>query len=276
MQIDGMVAYENKIEKNFGRDNGESESSTLCEGIGVEECESDGTVKHIHTKKETAMNLVTTEKSTDSHYDFTFEFSYEFSTALDSRVAGAPSDVIIGGGMDIIVSDIIQGTQYYHIIAGISFLNNLSLYVYYISNYTVFIDGPNTDAITTCMYADIAQAWQPAKVTTWIMTPLLITATQERLQRQINAYNTEVLSVSDDNPQAKANATVLAQENVRQLQTEIDNWQTVLNTYRGQSTSGNSSAMFTSEALQYNNMVKAFGNWYELLLLFLCIIIHND
>jgi len=32
MQIDGLVAYENELEKEFGRDRGEKESETLCEG----------------------------------------------------------------------------------------------------------------------------------------------------------------------------------------------------------------------------------------------------
>jgi len=109
------------------------------------------------------------------------------------------------------------------------------------------------------MYADVGQAWQPAKVTTWVMTPLLITETIERLEGQIKAYQTETFN--DDNPQARINATKIARKNVIRLEREIINWQIVLNTYRGQSASVNASTMFTQEALQYNNMVKSFANW---------------
>ena len=104
-----MQAWENSLEKEVLKDKGENEDAGLCEGFGVMECNPLDHAEKTHKKSETAMNLVSAERSSDSHYDFAFEFKYEFSTSTNARTAGIPSDVIIGGGLDIIVSDIIQG-----------------------------------------------------------------------------------------------------------------------------------------------------------------------
>ena len=109
LSIEGMQAWDNSLEKETVKDKGENEDGALCEGFGVMECNVIDHVERTHKTTKSALNLVEAERSTDSHYDFTFEFKYEFSTSTNPRTAGMPSDVIIGGGLDIIVSDIIQG-----------------------------------------------------------------------------------------------------------------------------------------------------------------------
>jgi len=53
----------------------------------------------------------TTSSNRLSHtaYEYSFSFEYDFSTSTDPNIAGHPSDVIIGGGVDLIVSEAIQG-----------------------------------------------------------------------------------------------------------------------------------------------------------------------
>jgi hypothetical protein len=52
---------------------------------------------------------ISTERVSSSHYEYTFTFEYDFSTSADPNLAGHPSDVIVGGGLDLIVSEAIKG-----------------------------------------------------------------------------------------------------------------------------------------------------------------------
>lgn len=52
---------------------------------------------------------MSTERVSSTHYEYTFTFEYDFSTSADPNLAGHPSDVIIGGGLDLIVSEAIKG-----------------------------------------------------------------------------------------------------------------------------------------------------------------------
>ena len=52
---------------------------------------------------------VSATRSSDATYDYSFNFAYDFSTSSDPYIAGHPSDIIIGGGADIIVSEALEG-----------------------------------------------------------------------------------------------------------------------------------------------------------------------
>jgi hypothetical protein len=52
---------------------------------------------------------VSTDRVSSTHYEYSFTFTYDFSTSADPNLAGHPSDVIIGGGLDLIVSEAIKG-----------------------------------------------------------------------------------------------------------------------------------------------------------------------
>ena len=54
---------------------------------------------------------VTATRSSEATYDYSFNFAYDFSTSSDPYIAGHPSDIIIGGGADIIVSEAIEGNH---------------------------------------------------------------------------------------------------------------------------------------------------------------------
>jgi hypothetical protein len=52
---------------------------------------------------------VSASRASDSHYEYSFNFEYDFSTSSDPFIAGAASDVIIGGGVDLVVNEAIEG-----------------------------------------------------------------------------------------------------------------------------------------------------------------------
>eukprot|EP00597_Dinobryon_sp_UTEXLB2267_P017827 CAMPEP_0201113518 /NCGR_PEP_ID=MMETSP0812-20130820/77889_1 /ASSEMBLY_ACC=CAM_ASM_000668 /TAXON_ID=98059 /ORGANISM="Dinobryon sp., Strain UTEXLB2267" /LENGTH=77 /DNA_ID=CAMNT_0047377063 /DNA_START=764 /DNA_END=993 /DNA_ORIENTATION=- len=51
---------------------------------------------------------VSSTRASSSHYEYSFYFEYDFSTSQDPNIAGHPSDVIVGGGVDLIVNEAIK------------------------------------------------------------------------------------------------------------------------------------------------------------------------
>ena len=51
-------------------------------------------------------------RTSSSEYEYSFYFEYDFSTSSDPNIAGHPSDVIVGGGVDLIVNEAIKGLLY--------------------------------------------------------------------------------------------------------------------------------------------------------------------
>ena len=52
---------------------------------------------------------VKVSRTSETHYSYAFTFAYDFSTSDSAYSAGHPSDVIVGGGIDVIVSEAIEG-----------------------------------------------------------------------------------------------------------------------------------------------------------------------
>ena len=52
---------------------------------------------------------VSSARSSSSSYEYSFYFEYDFSTSTNPHLAGHPSDVIVGGGVDLIVNQAIRG-----------------------------------------------------------------------------------------------------------------------------------------------------------------------
>ena len=55
---------------------------------------------------------VSASRASNSHYEYSFNFEYDFSTSSDPFIAGSASDVIIGGGVDLVVNEAIEGYIY--------------------------------------------------------------------------------------------------------------------------------------------------------------------
>jgi len=116
MAIDGKYSKDAGQETVDDKSTGEYELEIDCEGIGEAVCnplESESVTVPITNHGTTK---IATAKSSDTHYDFSFTFDYSFQTSTDPNIAGQPSDVIIGGGLDIIVNDMIQGIYYFYTI----------------------------------------------------------------------------------------------------------------------------------------------------------------
>jgi hypothetical protein len=70
-------------------------------GLGI----SEDMTKAINTKNDDATNsaFITNSRASSSTYDYSISFRYSFSTSTDPNIAGPPSDVIIGGGVALVV-----------------------------------------------------------------------------------------------------------------------------------------------------------------------------
>ena len=55
-----------------------------------------------------SLKFSTAYGSTSKH-DYSFTFDFDFSTSSDPNIAGHPSDIIVGGGIDIYVGEATQG-----------------------------------------------------------------------------------------------------------------------------------------------------------------------
>ena len=53
---------------------------------------------------------VKTSLASTTHDEYSISFDYDISTSTDPRIAGHPSDVIVGGGVDLVVSEALKGT----------------------------------------------------------------------------------------------------------------------------------------------------------------------
>ena len=54
---------------------------------------------------------ISTSRTSDSSYEYSISFGYDIITSSDPFTAGHASDIIVGGGVDLIVSEAIQGTR---------------------------------------------------------------------------------------------------------------------------------------------------------------------
>lgn len=111
MSVDQLETFGHFASNTDGGGGGGKENEMNIEaplGVGITEtgvAASDGVEgvsKHTQT--------ITYARGSDSHYTVTINFSYDISTSQDPRIAGHLSDVIVGGGVDLIVSEAIQGT----------------------------------------------------------------------------------------------------------------------------------------------------------------------
>ena len=56
-------------------------------------------------------HVVTTTRTSNKNFDYHFTFTSTFSTSTDAFIAGHASDIIVGGGMDIIVMKGLEGNN---------------------------------------------------------------------------------------------------------------------------------------------------------------------
>ena len=118
MTIEGMKTFEQDIHATVTLGAEVEEQSMLILaplgfGIGVMSA-SGGT--SVTGKGDFVAPDVTVTRTSTTQYTYAFSFAYDFSTSSNPFIAGHPSDVIIGGGMDVIVSEALEGEECMNIV----------------------------------------------------------------------------------------------------------------------------------------------------------------
>ena len=111
--IDGMKTFEQSIHAN-----GELAATVASDelliiapfGFGIAQNVGDEDAT-IGVKGSLVAPDVTVSRTSETHYSYMFKFNYDFSTSADPLIAGHPSDVIVGGGIDVIVSETLEGEE---------------------------------------------------------------------------------------------------------------------------------------------------------------------
>ena len=83
-------------------------------GVGIAETGTDD--KDTEDLGTTNTQKMTFSRGSESHYTVSINFTYDISTSQNPRIAGHLSDVIVGGGIDLIVSEAIQGSTKKHFV----------------------------------------------------------------------------------------------------------------------------------------------------------------
>ena len=110
MSLDGAQTYDSMIDLDvFASAGYKDETDAILAPLG-------GGIKSGLVKLDTGLKTiyghhfsVSASRASNSHYEYSFNFEYDFSTSSDPFVAGSASDVIIGGGVDLVVNEAIEG-----------------------------------------------------------------------------------------------------------------------------------------------------------------------
>jgi hypothetical protein len=57
------------------------------------------------TQTTSLLSNIHATRLSDTHYTYSFNFEYDISTSSDPSIAGHASDIIVGGGIDVTLTD---------------------------------------------------------------------------------------------------------------------------------------------------------------------------
>ena len=103
LSIDGMFAYEATVDQDSYTQAGDQEEIKLMAapfGFGLDLPSLD--ISDFATSTSAFTGNISATRTSHMHYKYSLTFEYEFATSTDPNIAGHPSDVIIGGGVDIV------------------------------------------------------------------------------------------------------------------------------------------------------------------------------
>ena len=110
LAIESMNTYNGEFSGSYEASVGlDSEYEVVC-------CLGSGTstemVKISDSKEFGTTNKISVKNSRESskHYKFSMNFAYDIATSQDPYIAGHASDIIVGGGVDLVVNEAIVGT----------------------------------------------------------------------------------------------------------------------------------------------------------------------
>ena len=107
---------------------GSEENLGLVEGIAIAQVMYTVKEKAVDTFQITGGNKFTSERASSSHYIVSMLFSFDIQISQNPQIAGHLNDIIVGGGVDLVVSQAIRGNYSYSVPVILNILNKILLF----------------------------------------------------------------------------------------------------------------------------------------------------
>ncbi len=134
-----MHAVDGDFKFNIGARHGMQPELSICGGVGMMACAAIASPIVEYKANAGYLYHKNTEKVDSKSYKLSFTFAYDFSTSTDPYMAGHPSDVIVGGGVDMIVNE------------------------------ALIVKYGYSDANTKCLALNETNQWMPGRATTYVL-----------------------------------------------------------------------------------------------------------
>jgi hypothetical protein len=105
MSIDSMYSYDGSFDSGSSHVVGASIDLSTMEapfGFGIDTLGS--SLKYLNDQGSSTSHSISASRDTSNSFEYTIDFTFEISTSTNPHIAGHPSDIIVGGGVDLIVS----------------------------------------------------------------------------------------------------------------------------------------------------------------------------
>jgi len=183
LAIDGAYTYSSDISGSLTAGLGVEFDSSLCVGLGAAVCSTLLSTKISAEISASAGHSVEASRSSHTAYAYSFGFTSAISTSGDPNLAGHPSDIIIGGGINIVTSEAMRVQHFAR-------------------------DGTNSN----CFKFDRTVQWLPGKVSTFVLPVHQIEALTVKLDKLLNRASVQENPTEAAKLAAKAAnwATILA------------------------------------------------------------------
>jgi hypothetical protein len=111
MSIDGMYSYDGSASTGEEKNAGPSGSTKSIVGFGGMISTPIMSVHNVNSFSKAKSQSVSTSRDSSTSYSYTVNFGYSFSTSSDPFLAGYACHVIVGGGVDLKVSQALAGKK---------------------------------------------------------------------------------------------------------------------------------------------------------------------
>eukprot|EP01037_Dinobryon_pediforme_P048235 gene48235-63140_t len=97
-----MYSYDGSFGSDYSISGGVTGQFDVLLGIGVEEEAPQNSLHSTIGTEHGRQQSVSTARESSTSYEYSISFDYSFSTSADPFTAGHASDIIVGGGVDLI------------------------------------------------------------------------------------------------------------------------------------------------------------------------------
>ena len=105
-----MYSFDGSFGAEFSASGGISGSFKSIIGIGVAGEVPQSSLHGTYSQGSGKEQSVSLSRDSSTSYEYSISFDYSFATSTDPFTAGHASDIIVGGGVDLIVSEATAGT----------------------------------------------------------------------------------------------------------------------------------------------------------------------